>query len=274
MNDLISIIIPHYNRWNLMMDTLLSIKEQTYNNYEIIIIDDCSTSKNAILELKKIEKLFKEKNFQIIYLKNNIWPAWARNKWIEVSKWKFIFCLDSDDKVYKLTLSKSIKILQKDDRIGFTYTHTKYVWEKEYISKRQKFNFKDLLFYDYIVISSLFRKECWEKVNWFDNNKKLEIEDWEFWINISKNGYVWKLINYVGCEILIQKNSYSSRVKYDLNKSLNYIQEKHKDLYKNNKIIYLEYYIPIYLRKSYRKITSLVPQNIKIILQKLLWKLL
>lgn len=274
MNKLISIIIPHFNRWKLINDTLKSIEEQNYNNYEIIIIDDCSTSNISILELKKIEKKYKTNKLKIIYLDKNIWPAWARNIWIKNAKWGYIFCLDSDDKIKKYTLEKSIKILEEDINIWFVYTHTKYIWSKDYIAKRPEFDISTLLIYDYIVISSLFRKKCWEKVNWFDENKNLEIEDWEFWINISKNWCKWKLLNYIGCEIFLHNESYSEIARDNLSKTLNYIQNKHKDLYENNKIIYLEYYLPKSLRKIYKNIISIIPFKIKFFLQKKIWKII
>jgi glycosyltransferase involved in cell wall biosynthesis len=84
---MVSIVIPYYNRPEKLIRCVNSIKNQTYNNYEIIIVDDCS------------ETIFPDLNCDYVYIKNdfNKGPGASRNAGMDVAKGKFIAFLDSDD---------------------------------------------------------------------------------------------------------------------------------------------------------------------------------
>lgn len=111
MEELISIIIPVYNAEKYIERTLNSIKEQTYSNYEIIIINDGSTDESV-----KICNDFKKKNNNIkitVITQKNSGVSNARNSGICLSKGKYIIFVDSDDSLEKnmlKDLSDSIKI--------------------------------------------------------------------------------------------------------------------------------------------------------------------
>ena len=75
----ISIIIPVYNEEKWIRQTIENIKEQTYTNYEIILIDDGSTDKS-----KQIMKQYKDKNIKLICLDKNMGPAIARNEGLKI----------------------------------------------------------------------------------------------------------------------------------------------------------------------------------------------
>lgn len=91
--DLVSIIVPVYNSEKYLDRCLQSVKNQSYKNIEIILIDDGSTDNSG----KICEKYaVKDKRVRVIHTKNN-GPAAARNKGIENSKGEFIFFFDADD---------------------------------------------------------------------------------------------------------------------------------------------------------------------------------
>lgn len=90
--DIISIIIPTYNREKYILNSIKSVLNQTYNNIEIIVIDDCSTD-NTKSEISKI----KDRRIRYIKLNNNNGAAYARNFGIKLAKGKYISFQDSDD---------------------------------------------------------------------------------------------------------------------------------------------------------------------------------
>ncbi len=109
----ISIIIPTYNRRQLLDECLSSILMQDYNNTEVIVIDDNSN--------EDIKGLIKTKHPKVILITNtsNKGPSFAKNQGILASSGTYILFLDSDSElVEKSTLSKMISILEKDKTIG------------------------------------------------------------------------------------------------------------------------------------------------------------
>ncbi|CAM4334080.1 glycosyltransferase family 2 protein [Bacillus albus] len=117
-NTLISIIIPTYNAERFILNTINSIKEQTYENWEIIVIDDCS-SDNTLQIVKGQQAI--DKRIRIIKLKNNSGAAIARNTGINSAKGKYVAFLDSDDLWLPEKLEKQFAFMQEND-IAFSFT--------------------------------------------------------------------------------------------------------------------------------------------------------
>ena len=92
MRELVSIIMPSYNTGNYIKETIESVLSQTYSNWELIIVDDCSTDNTDSVVAGFTDK-------RVIYLKNkeNNGAAKSRNRAIRAAKGKWIAFLDSDD---------------------------------------------------------------------------------------------------------------------------------------------------------------------------------
>ena len=120
MNELVSIIMPSYNTAQYISESILSVKEQTYNNWELIIVDDCSKDNTD----EVVRPFLTDK--RIKYFKNDInsGAAVSRNRALREAKGKWIAFLDSDDLWNKEKLEKQIRFMQ-DKNIKFSYT--KYI---------------------------------------------------------------------------------------------------------------------------------------------------
>lgn len=94
INDLISIITPTYNNSEFIKQTIESVQKQTYKNWEMIVVDDCSTDRTPEL-IKKISQ--KDDRIKYIKLKKNSGAAIARNRALRESRGRFIAYLDADD---------------------------------------------------------------------------------------------------------------------------------------------------------------------------------
>ncbi len=116
--DLVSIITPVYNAEKFLLDTIKTIEEQTYKNWELIFVNDCSNDKSA----KIIEEKIKENNkIKLINLEQNSGAAIARNTGITNSKGKYIVFIDADDLWNKEKLEKQIKFM-KETNCSFSFT--------------------------------------------------------------------------------------------------------------------------------------------------------
>jgi teichuronic acid biosynthesis glycosyltransferase TuaG len=100
-----SIIIPVFNCENYIEDTILSILNQTFTDFEVIIIDDMSTDKT----IHKIAKFLDNKRVSLYKLQNNMGPSSARNYGIRLAKGNYIAFLDSDD-LWSINYLKNIVI--------------------------------------------------------------------------------------------------------------------------------------------------------------------
>ncbi len=114
--ELISIIMPSYNTAKYINESIRSVINQTYSNWELIIVDDCS-SDNTDEIIKNIN------DDRIIYIKNkvNSGAAISRNKALKHAKGKWVAFLDSDDVWLPEKLEKQTKFMKKNN-YKFTYT--------------------------------------------------------------------------------------------------------------------------------------------------------
>ena len=125
MNNLVSIITPSYNSARFISLTIESVLAQTYENWEMIIVDDCSPD-NSNEIIKKYCK--KDNRIKLIKLEKNVGPAVARNIAIKEAKGKFISFLDADDLWLPEKLEVQIKFMKTHDLV-FMYSAYKVIDE-------------------------------------------------------------------------------------------------------------------------------------------------
>lgn len=117
MKDLVSIIVPVYNAERFLEETINSVLNQTYSNWELLLINDCSKDNS-----KDIYSKYKnDKRIKWFDQEKNGGAALARNKGIELSQGKFLCFLDADDLWEKEKLEKQINFMtEKDCAFSFT----------------------------------------------------------------------------------------------------------------------------------------------------------
>ena len=118
MNDLVSIIMPSYNTATYIKETIESVLAQYYQNWELLIVDDCSSDNTD-----EIINLFHDP--RIRYFKNdkNSGAAVSRNRALREAKGRFIAFLDSDDLWMPQKLEKQISFMEKN---GYAFSYTNY----------------------------------------------------------------------------------------------------------------------------------------------------
>ena len=119
MNDLVSIIMPSYNTAKFISETIDSVLAQTYTNWELIIVDDCSKDDTDAAVAKYQDQ-------RIRYLKNekNSGAAVSRNRALREAKGRWIAFLDSDDLWMPDKLEKQIRFMEEKN---YAYSYTNYV---------------------------------------------------------------------------------------------------------------------------------------------------
>ena len=192
---LISVIIPTFNRVDLLKNAINSVLTQTYSNIEIIVIDDNSNDKT--------ESLIKNLNDnRINYIKNkeNLKAPLCRNIGINKSRGEFIAFLDDDDIWYPNKLEEQIKLFDNSN-VGLVYCITDLFFENynlTYSTKPQKRGniFNDILVNNYIgaTPSVVVRKEALKSLKiknneYFDTSFKAR-QDYDLWIRSDLNNHI------------------------------------------------------------------------------------
>lgn len=195
--ELISVIIPSYNRERTIERAINSVLEQSYSKYEIIIIDDASTD-NTVEIIKRI------KRNEIILLVNdtNKGACYSRNAGIEAARGKYIAFLDSDDEWEKTFLAEQVDILKegKYDMTCCGFVRIRNGKKKQIIKQNIEENvFNELLSDNFITTGTILIKSEIIKKEKF-NTDMPRYQDWELALRLSKKYNV----NYTKKALLIQ----------------------------------------------------------------------
>ncbi|MCF7871128.1 MAG: glycosyltransferase family 2 protein [Candidatus Omnitrophica bacterium] len=177
-----SVIIPTYNRKDFLKIAIDSVLNQTYANYELIIIDDGSTDNTKdFIRSQKSPKLK-------YYFQENQGPALARNLGIKKAKKDFICFLDSDDRFRKDKLEITSRYIQKNP--AYKIFHSQEIWyrnnkflpQKQEHKKPSGFIFENAVKLCSISISTAaIKKQIFSEIGNFDKNL-LACEDYDFWL--------------------------------------------------------------------------------------------
>lgn len=183
----VSIITPVYNSEKFIRDTIISVLNQTYDNWELILVDDCSTDSSA--EIIK-EYSNSDKRIKYIKLKKNKGVANARNIGISKAEGRFIAFLDSDDIWHNHKLEIQINYM-KEKNIGFCFSGYEIISENSEIIKCKIIPSKKIISYKDILKQNVIG--CLTVI--IDRNivtdfrmPEIRHEDFATWIQILKSG--------------------------------------------------------------------------------------
>lgn len=190
MADKVSVIIPVYNCEVYLERCINSILGQTYQNFEIIICDDCSTdtSYQLALELQKRDDRIKIKQNT-----ENKRAAATRNECIKVASGDYIFIQDADDYVDKSILEKEIQVLKQEKDIAFVSSgmyrfNDKEIWGK-YLSKEEYPTNRNFLWcLPFVHSGTMIRKEAIDKIGGYRIDKRTKrMEDFDLFVRLYAN---------------------------------------------------------------------------------------
>ncbi len=184
----VSVVIPTHNRSALLHLAIQSVLQQTFQDFEIVIVDDASND-----DTREVISQFNDRRIKYIGREISGGPSAARNEGILNSHCEYIAFLDDDDEWLREKLQRQIQILENSPlEIGGVYTGTVDVdrVSERIISTRLGGKrgdlFDDLLCgYNIITSSLMFRKLCFEKVGMFDETICFG-EDLDMWLRIAK----------------------------------------------------------------------------------------
>jgi len=185
---LLSVIVLCYNYGKYIRQALQSIRAQTLQDYELLIIDDGSTDPLTIDVLNNL----RDEGVRI-QTQEHGGPARAINFGISLARGKYVCCLSADDTIDPTYAEECVVLLESNLGLSFAYSLVQTFGSEQRIGVTEPFDLRLLLKYNHVCGSAVFLRDSWKSVGGFDESMSA-YEDWDFWIRLGKAGLRGKLI--------------------------------------------------------------------------------
>ena len=250
MSPKVSIVIPTYNSEKFIDRTIKSVLNQTFQNFELIIVDDCSVD-NTRKMIREFQK--QDDRIKLIALeKNSGAPAHPKNVGIKNAKGEYIAFLDHDDEWLPKKLEKQLELFKNSsDNLGFVGCNFLIIDDNRNKSReyclpswpREKFFERFLLGNISSSSGIMIKQKVLDRIGGFDEKLKFA-DDWDMWLRISKH-FDFDFVS----EILVKYHLHSTNVTSNVGiqkelKEFEYMFHKYQNDFKNYSNIY-----SIHLRK-------------------------
>jgi glycosyltransferase involved in cell wall biosynthesis len=187
LKDKVSIITPSFNSEKFIEETIKSVLSQTYQNWEMIIVDDCSED-NSVGVISRYVK--NDERIKMIQSKTNRGPAISRNEALKYASGRFIAFLDSDDLWLPVKLKRQLEFMASTESVLSFTAYGKIDEdgnEGNLINAPKKVNYERLLKTCSIgILTAMYDTEYLGKVYMPDI---FSVEDYALWLKITKQGY-------------------------------------------------------------------------------------
>jgi glycosyltransferase involved in cell wall biosynthesis len=183
----VSVIITCYNLGLYLREAIDSIISLVLKGtIELIVINDGSTDKKTITELKLIEIHWPE---ILVIHQDNQGLAKARNNGIAIANGNYIIPLDADNKLKHVFITTAIKILDTHQDIDIVHGNAEFFGIKTGLWKVEPFDISEMVLNNYIDACACYRKSAWERLGGYDiNMPAMGFEDWDLWLRMSAHG--------------------------------------------------------------------------------------
>ncbi|XOF34121.1 MAG: glycosyltransferase family 2 protein [Candidatus Electrothrix sp. YB6] len=226
----VSVIIPCYNQGQFVDEAINSVLAQTWQDFEIIVVNDGSTDPFTIRHLHEL-------NFpktRVVHTNNQGLPV-ARNNGIRAAQGEYILPLDADDRIGPTYLEQAVRLLDADPELGIVYCKAQYFGDRDSEWPLPEYSLEEMLLNNVIFCTSFFRKADWEKAGGFDPAMIHGWEDYDFWLSLIERGRKVQRIPEILFDYRIRSDSMlRSREKKQKVEILVKIFHKHEALYKQH----------------------------------------
>lgn len=217
-NSLVSVVIPCYNHEQFIQDSIQSVINQTYENIELIIIDDGSKDDSVLKIREMIESC--EERFVRFEFRNraNIGLSATLNEALEWCQGKYFSPLASDDQMLNSKTAIQVSFLEKNIKIPALSAGVKLVDEdnkkiRKCEDENKFYTFKEIIMHEHYLPAptQMIRTDILRKVGGY--NSDLLIEDWYMWLKLSINGEIYYMSNILCLYRIHSSNTSKNLVK-------------------------------------------------------------
>jgi glycosyltransferase involved in cell wall biosynthesis len=190
LEPVVSIVTPFYNTGEVFEETVKSILGQSLQQFEWLIVDDCTTAEHGLEILRWVSKL--DPRIRVIRTEANMGPAAARNFGVRLASAPYAAFIDSDDLFEPTALEKLCWALHCQPQFSFAAGHSVGFGASNYLWRDGFHNTDAVLERNPIVGRSVVRKDVYLDAGGMPESTRNGFEDWEFWLRCASKGY-WGL---------------------------------------------------------------------------------
>ena len=265
----ISIIIPVYNVADYISSCLESVFRQSYNNYEVILVDDCGTDNSIDIARRIINEYAKNETASIIQHSSNKGLSAARNSGVEASTGEYLFFLDSDDQLPEHALMSFYDTVKKHKGVDFVVGNMGIIGDFNYtpLTPVMLNSTKSIL--NHYIGGKCYVMACGKLINrnffvknslWFTPGRLHEDELFSFQLSIRANKAI--IIKDVIYNYVIRNGSITTHKHLKNYIDILWSIEERYKLYKENPILFNSYAIQQYFQNRYLEFIFLVSNSV------------
>ena len=179
----VSVVIPCYNQGQYLREAVDSVREQTLQDFEILVVNDGSTDQFTLAVFAELQ----DSGIAVIHTANQ-GLASARNNGISKATGKYILPLDADDFIAPRYLEHAVAVLESCPETGIVYCRARLFGAVETDWNLPEYSLAEMLQDNVIFCTAMFRRSDWELVGGYDPGMVYGWEDYDFWLSLIERG--------------------------------------------------------------------------------------
>ncbi len=222
---LVSVVIPCFNQAGFVGEALQSVFEQTWSNFEVIVVNDgCTDDTAAVLAGVNDPRLR-------VLDQDNQGVAVARNRGIEAAAADFFLPLDADDRILPTMIASCMARLLANPKLGYAYTHMDMFGELNEVYKHAPYSFYRMLQENDASACAVVRKAAWVDAGGYGAEVMPGIADWDFWLRCGSHGWHGVLVPEALFQYRVRSGSMWEETKPRMDEARRQLRDAHQELY-------------------------------------------
>jgi hypothetical protein len=223
----VTVVIPCYNHGRYIDKAVDSILAQTLQDFEILVVNDGSTDRFTVNKLQGYDR----PKTRVFHTENQ-GPSAARNFGIARARGEYILVHDADDYFLPTFLEQAVDVLDHESEVGIVACGIQRFGMDSLRYFPRGGDVRSFLSPSGLAGSAMLRKVCWEQAGGYDESmKSAGYEDWNFWIDVTKRGWLVHIIKEYLFYYHWQEGSRRTELNRQRNKSLGHILRNHRDVF-------------------------------------------
>lgn len=232
----VSVVIPCYNHGRYLDEAIDSVLAQTFDDFEIVVVDDGSTEAFTIDLLRGYHR----KKTRVLHTVN-MGLAAARNTAIAAALGQYILPLDADDRIEPTYLERAVAVLDRDPQVAIVYCRARLFGAVESEWLLPDYTLERMLLDNVIFCSAVFRRGDWTAIGGYDPGMVYGWEDYDFWLGIiERGGQVVRLPEILFCYRVASDSMVRSKEKWQKVEMFVRIFRRHQQLFADNIGVWLD----------------------------------
>jgi glycosyltransferase involved in cell wall biosynthesis len=188
----IAVVIPCFNHGRYLDEAVSSVLAQTFQDFEIVIVNDGSTDQDTV----RLLEAYGRPRTRVLHQENRGLPA-ARNTGIRATDAPLICALDADDRLAPEWFRKGVAVLDGDPQIAFVSHWVETFGDEQAVWAPEQCDLATLLDRNTVNGAALVRRSAYDDAGGFDESFRAGCEDWDFWITLVERGFHGAIVREV-----------------------------------------------------------------------------